>query len=211
MPSPLSQEILETFLDRLAGDAPTPGGGSTAALAGALGAALVSMVGSLTLGKPKYADVEAEVAAMLGQSEALRRRLTSLIDADARAFEHVTQAMRMPRDTDQARATRTDVLQDALKAAALVPLQIAGACREVMALAQQAAEMGNTNVVSDAGVAILMAEAALRSAALNVLINLKWIKDEAFVAQHRTQLEDLLEGAPELREELYAAIVGDLQ
>ena len=211
MPNPFTQDTLEAFLDQLASKAPTPGGGSASALAGALGAALVSMVGQLTLGKPAAANIEADLTAMVGQAEALRQRLTSLIDADARAFDHVTQAMRMPRDTDQASAKRMDVLQDALKAAAVVPLQIGSACREVMALAQEAAAKGNPNVLSDAGVAMLVAESALRSAALNVFINLKWIRDEAFVAKHRAQVEQLLEGAPEIREELYTTILGDLQ
>jgi methenyltetrahydrofolate cyclohydrolase len=210
MAGPPSREVVDTFLERLASDAPTPGGGSAAALAGALGAALVSMVGRLTLGKSQYATDEAELTAMVTQSEGLRRRLTSFVDADARAFEHVTQAMQMPRDTDEAREARTTALQDALKAATVVPLQIADACREVMALAELAAARGNPNVISDAGVAMLMAESGLRSAALNVLINLKWIKDAGFVAKHRDQLETLMEGAPQQREDHYTKIVGDL-
>jgi methenyltetrahydrofolate cyclohydrolase len=92
-----------------------------------------------------------------------------------------------------------------------VPLQIGSACREVMALAQEAAAKGNPNVISDAGVAMLMAESGLRSAVLNVLINLKWIKDDTFVAKHRAQVEQLLEGAPEMREDLYTTILGELQ
>ncbi len=211
MPAPLSRSSLEDFLDQLASNAATPGGGSTAALAGALGAGLVSMVGNLTMGRPTFTAVEEEIGAMVAQSEALRRRLTSLIEADARAFEHVTQAMRMPRETDAAQAARTEALQDSLKAAAIVPLQIADACREVMTLAQQAAADGNPNVISDAGVAMLMAESALRSAALNVLINLKFIQDKAFVDEHRSQLERLLEEAPDLRENLYTTVLSELQ
>jgi methenyltetrahydrofolate cyclohydrolase len=210
MPGLLIEDTLETFLDRLASDAPTPGGGSTAALAGALAASLISMVGNLTLGKPRYAAVEGEMTTMVGQSEALRRRLASLIDADARAFDQVSRAMQMPRDTDQARTARTEAVQDALKAAAVVPLQIAEACREVMTLAQQAAAQGNPNVVSDAGVAMLMAESGLRSAALNVLINLRWIKDDDFVQTYDARLRDLVTGSPELREDLYTSVIGGM-
>lgn len=210
MPDQLAQETVEDFLARLASAAPTPGGGSAAALAGALGAALVSMVCNLTIGRSRYVDVEEDMEALLARSEEVRSRLTSLIDADARAFETVSQAIKMPRDTDQDREARTEALQTALKSAAIVPLQIAGVCRDIMAFCRPLIEKGNPNVISDAGVAVLMAEAGLRSAALNVLINLKRIKDEDFVDEQRARLDAYLEDSSELRDELYSRVVDRL-
>jgi len=198
------------FLDELASNAPAPGGGSVAALSGALGAALVSMVCNLTVGKKKYADVQAEIEILLGQSEALRQELADLLEADVAAYTVVSQAMKMPRDTDEEKAARDAEMDKALKAATEVPLRVAAACVKVMDLCQPAAEKGNINAVSDAGVAVLMAEAGLRSAALNVLINLGWIKDEAFVAARRAELEGLLAGKPALRDEVYEYVATKL-
>jgi formiminotetrahydrofolate cyclodeaminase len=171
----LIDKPVSQFLTELASSAPAPGGGSVAALSGALGAALVSMVCNLTVGKKKYADVEKDIKALLENSERLRHKLADLLQADVQAYTAVSQAMKMPRATDEEKVARAKVMQQALKKATDVPLQIAEACVEVIALCQPAAEKGNKNAVSDAGVAILLAEAGLRSAALNILINLGWI------------------------------------
>jgi len=206
----LTDKSVLTFLDALASAAPAPGGGSVAALSGALGAALVSMVCNLTLGKKRYNDVQEEIAGLLQQSERLRGKLTELLEADAQVYTQVSHAIKMPRDTEQRKAARADALEAALKAATDVPLQVAKACVDVMDLCRPAAEKGNVNAVSDAGVAVLMAEAGLRSAALNVLINLGWIKDATFVKENQARLDDLLEGRPALRDEVYAFVVGKL-
>jgi len=206
----LTEKPVTTFLDKLASSAPAPGGGSVAALSGALGAALVSMVCNLTVGKKKYADVQEDIKALLAQSEALRKELVELLEADVQVYTEVSRAMKMPRATDEEKAARTVTMQKALKAATDVPMQVAEACVEVMELCQPAAEKGNVNAVSDAGVAVLMAEAGLRSAALNILINLAWIKDEAFVAENRAKLDALLEGKPAMRDEVYQVVVDKL-
>jgi formiminotetrahydrofolate cyclodeaminase len=206
----LTDKAVFQFLDELASSAPAPGGGSVAALSGALGAALVSMVCNLTLGKKKYADVEKDVQAILKKSEGLRHRLIDLLQADVEAYTAVSQAMKMPRDTDAEKAIRSEALQKALKNATLVPLQVAQACVEVINLCQPAAEKGNKNAVSDAGVAILMAEAGLRSAALNVLINLGWIDDQSFTAEKQAELDALLEGKPTVRDQVYDYVVEQL-
>jgi formiminotetrahydrofolate cyclodeaminase len=206
----LTEKPVTTFLDELASSAPAPGGGSVAALSGALGAALVSMVCSLTVGKKKYADVQEDIKALLAQSEALRKELVELLEADVEVYTEVSRAMKMPRATDEEKAARTVAMQKALKAATDVPMQVAEACVEVMELCQPAAEKGNINAVSDAGVAVLMAEAGLRSAALNVLINLGWIKDAAFVAENRAKLDALLEGKPAMRDAIYQSVVDKL-
>ena len=206
----LIDKPVSQFLTELASSAPAPGGGSVAALSGALGAALVSMVCNLTVGKKKYADVEKEITALLENSERLRHKLADLLQADVQAYTAVSQAMKMPRATDEEKAARAKVMQQALKKATEVPLQVAEACVEVIALCQPAAEKGNKNAVSDAGVAILMAEAGLRSAALNILINLGWIEDQRYTAEKQRQLDALLEGKPAVRDQVYDYVVEKL-
>lgn len=206
----LADKSLRTFLDELASSTPAPGGGSVAALSGALGAALVSMVCNLTVGKKKYEAVQEEVAALLERSEALRHRLTALLDEDVRAYTAVSQAYKMPRETEDQKEAREQAIQKALKEATLIPMQVAEACVEVLDLCLPTAEKGNVNAVSDAGVAALAAETGLRSAALNVLINLNLIQDEAFVRGQRAKLDSLLAGKPELKERVYQLAVEKL-
>jgi methenyltetrahydrofolate cyclohydrolase len=206
----LTGKPVSTFLDELASSAPAPGGGSVAALAGALGAGLISMVNNLTVGKEKYAAVQGDIKALLTKSEALRKKLTELLEEDVVVYTKLNNTMKMPRDTDEQKAARAKAMDRDLKAAAEVPLKVAEACVAVMDLCRPVAEKGNTNAVSDVGVGILMAEAGLRSAALNVLINLGWIKDAAYVADTRKKLDALLKGKPALRDEIYNLVVSKL-
>ena len=206
----LTEKPVTTFLDELASDAPAPGGGSVAATSGALGAALISMVCNLTLGKKGYEEVQDDIQDLLAQSEALRAELTGLVEEDVKAYTGYSVAAKMPRGSDEEKAERAKVMQAALKNATDVPLSIAEAAVKVMDLCMPAAEKGNKWAVSDAGVAVLMAEAALRSAALNVLINLGSLKDEEFVADRRSKLESLLEGKGVMRDEIYDYVVSKL-
>ncbi|MBC7258885.1 MAG: cyclodeaminase/cyclohydrolase family protein [Chloroflexi bacterium] len=210
MTETFSHKTVAQFLDELASQAPVPGGGSGAALVGALGAALASMVCNLTVGKPKYADVQGEIQALLAQTEALRARLTALIDEDIAVYYRLSSAYKMPKETEEQKAARTAAIQDILRDATRVPMQIAEACVQVLQLCKPIAEKGNVGAVSDAGVAALLAEAALRSAALNVLINLAAIKDAEFVARERAALESLLAGKAEMKEEIYDLVVSKL-
>lgn len=210
MTEKLTDRSVFQFLDELSSSTPAPGGGSVAALSGALGAALVSMVCNLTIGKKKYADVQKDIEAILAKSESLRHELVDLLQSDVEAYTAVSQAMKMPRATDEEKAARTETMQKALKGATVVPLQIAEACAQVIALCRPVAEKGNKNAVSDAGVAVLMAEAGLRSAALNVLINLGWIKDQSFTAEKQEQLDALLKGKPAVRDQVYDYVVEKL-
>jgi len=210
MSDDLTSKTVVEFLDALSSSAPAPGGGSVAALSGALGAALVSMVCNLTLGKKKYADVQEEISALVERSEALRADLTALIEADVAAFTGVSVAYKMPRATPEEKAARTAAIQEALKKATVVPMQVARNCVKVIDLCTPAAEMGNVNVVSDAGVAVLMAEAGLRSAALNVLINLNAIKDQSFCQEVGCELDALLEGRSALKDQIYDLVVAKL-
>ena len=206
----LVDKPVTNFLDELASNAPAPGGGSVAALSGALGAALVSMVCNLTLGKKAYADVQDEISDLLAESEALRQELTGLLEEDVKAYTGYSKAAKMPRGTEEEKAERQVVMQAALKVATDVPLSIAEAAVKVMDLCMPAAVKGNKWAVSDAGVAVLMAEAALRSAALNVLINLGTLKDEEFVADRRAKLDSLLEGKGIMRDEIYDFVASKL-
>jgi methenyltetrahydrofolate cyclohydrolase len=206
----LTEKPVITFLDELASDAPAPGGGSVAAISGALGAALISMVCNLTLGKKGYEEVQDDIQDLLDQSEALRAELTMLVEEDVKAYTGYSVAAKMPRSSDEEKAERAKAMQAALKTATDVPLHIAETAVKVMDLCTPAAEKGNKWAVSDAGVAVLMAEAALRSAALNVLINLGSLKDETFVADRRAKLESLLEGKGIMRDEVYDYVVSKL-
>jgi len=210
MSEKLTEKPIASFLDQLASSAPTPGGGSVAALSGTLGAALISMVSNLTVGKEKYADVQDEIAVMLQNSETLRRKLTELVEEDIAVYTELSQTMKMPRDTKEQKNIRTKSMDKALKAATDVPLRVAEACVSVMELCRSAAEKGNANVISDVGVGILLAEAGLRSAALNVLVNLGWIKDEKFVSESRKKLNDLLRGKSALCDEIYDFVASKL-
>jgi len=202
----IKEKSMQNFLDELAGKAPTPGGGSAAAVMGAMGAALVSMVAHFTIGKKGYEQVESEAAGLLQQAESLRLRLADMVRADVDAFDQVMGAYGLARDTDAQKAERSAAIQAALKQAADVPLACAQLCAEVMRLTRPMAAIGNKNVISDAGVAVVAAEAALRSAALNVYVNIGAIKDEAFVTDRRQRLEEILAGAEQLTEEVYALV-----
>jgi formiminotetrahydrofolate cyclodeaminase len=194
------QWSLESYLDRLASDAPEPGGGSVAALVGALGAALLSMVANLTLGKEKYADVQEEMAELEGRAAELRAELEELVTLDAHAYGAVAAAMKLPQEGEAQKQKRKAVLQAALQGAAAVPLKIALAAVEVAKLSLPAAQKGNLYAVSDAGVAALLADAAAQAAALNVKINLAWIEDEDFKRAAWTCIEEVLAEAAHLRD-----------
>ena len=159
---------LAEWMDRVASANPSPGGGTVSAVAGGIAAALAAMVGRLTVGRKKYADVDAEFRTLIEQAEALRLRLVRLGDEDAAAYDSVSAAYGIPKAQEQ---ERTAAIQAALLVATRVPLETLRAARDVAALAARAAEAGNRNAASDAGVAALLAEAAARGAAYNVRIN----------------------------------------
>jgi len=204
-------ETIAEFLDGLASSSPTPGGGGAAAISGAMGAALVSMVCNLTIGKKKYVEVEAELQEVLARSEALRAELTGMIAEDVKAFDAVMGAYGLPKATDEEKAARAAKIQEALREATDVPLACCRACRKVIDLALVTAEKGNLNVVSDAGVAVLSAFAGLRSAALNVWVNAKGLEDRAFADQRLAELEGLLGEAGALNERVFEIVKGKVR
>lgn len=190
------------FVDKLASSSPEPGGGAASALAAALGAALVSMVGNLTVGKEKYADVQDGIKELLDTSEGVRASLQELVQRDTEVYGVLAAALKMPRETDQEKAKRAEAVQAALKEATMVPYAIAEQCLAVVELSEVAAIMGNVNAVSDAGVAALLADAGARCAALNVKINLGGIKDHAFVEEKWDGIKDILSRAGGLKDKV---------
>ncbi len=187
-----AQRTTAEFIEALASGQPTPGGGGAAALTGSQAAALVSMVINFTVGKKKYADVEEEMRGYLAQSEALRVALLAAVDDDAAAFDAVAATYGMPKETDEEKAARTAALQAALKHAAAVPFDVAEKCLAIIKLTAPVGAKGNSNVVSDAATALYLAFAALKSALVNVNINLKFIKDEQFVGEWAARVGNLL-------------------
>jgi Methenyl tetrahydrofolate cyclohydrolase len=174
------------FLNLLASKEPVPGGGGASALVGTIGVALGSMVGNLTVGKKKYADVEEEMKVLLIKSENLSNRLSRLVMKDAEVFEPLSKAYRMPNGTDGEKKQKEKIMQEALLQATLVPLEIAECSVEGLRILEEYANKGSRLVVSDAGVGAVFCKAALQGAKLNVLINLKLMNDQ----QLRASLDD---------------------
>ena len=174
---------LTEFADALGSDQTAPGGGSAAALAGALGGALAVMVARLTLGRAKYAAHQDEMAVVEIRADLLKTKLLALVDADTAAYNQVTDAYKLPKDTEAQKVERAAAVQAAFKAATEVPLATAEASAEVLALAGQVAARGNRNAASDAAVAALLAHAGLLGAVRNVRINLGSLQDATFSAR----------------------------
>ncbi len=206
----IKDKSIDVFLDELASKSATPGGGSVAAIMGAQAAALVTMVCHLTIGKPKYAEVEVEMQALLEKSEALRAKLTGMIKADIDVFDRLMAAYGLPKETDEEKQQRSAVIQVVLKDAIDVPLECARACTEAVALSQVAAGKGSVAVISDAGVAVMAAYAGLKSAALNVYINTASLKDRVFAEAKLAELEKILDGIDATVADTYQLVRGKL-
>jgi glutamate formiminotransferase/formiminotetrahydrofolate cyclodeaminase len=189
----LISNTLADFVNEVASNSPAPGGGSVSALTAALGFALVSMVCRLTIGKKKYADVQTEMERVLKQSEESRLAATRIIDEDTEAFDKVMAAFTMPKESEDQKSIRSESIQEATNAATLVPLRLAQLCAEGIALARVVAEKGNTNSLSDAGVAACMLAAACEGAAMNVKINLSALEDKIFVGVVGEEINSYLE------------------
>jgi formiminotetrahydrofolate cyclodeaminase len=189
---------LRYFLDKLASKSPEPGGGSVAALTGALGAGLVSMVANLTIDKEKYQDVQPLINTLLMESESLRDQMQELVQKDTEAYSVLSKVYKMSRNTDAEKAIRAVALQDALKKACQVPFEIAEKSLEIAKLAHRVADIGNVTAISDAGIASLLAHACAQSAALNVKINLKSIRDKEYNERIWAEIQGILEQAADL-------------
>ena len=202
----LRELSLEQFTKALASSAATPGGGSASALSGALAASLVAMTARITAADPEFADRAAALEEIATEAERLRQELVTLVDEDSAAFERVMAAFRLPKETPELKEARSREIQAGYKAAVEPPQLVCRQALDVLALAARAAELGNPNVVSDVGVAALLAASALEGAALNVEINLGSIKDETFrFKSAKTVQSDRSDGGT-LRDEALATV-----
>jgi methenyltetrahydrofolate cyclohydrolase len=182
---------VQDFVMQLASANPTPGGGSASALAGAMAAAMVEMACNLTVGREKFRDVEGEMQVVLVRATQLRKQMLAAVEEDTDAYDAVSQAYKMPKETEAEKAARTAAIQQALVLATEVPLRVAQAAQETYQLGKIVIVKANPNVASDARVALLLAEAAREGAIANVQINLDSIKDEAFIERVNQELEGL--------------------
>lgn len=180
----IKEQSIAAFAADLASGNPSPGGGSAAAVGGMLAASLVTMVAGLTVGRKKYADVQGEMEEIALRAERLSTRLAELADLDARAYDGVMEAYRLPKASQAEMALRQEAVTEALRHAAEVPLETADAASEVLSLAVSAAAKGNTNAVTDAGVGALLAYAAFQAAAYNVKINIGSLDPKPEWARH---------------------------
>ncbi len=188
---------IKNFMDLLASKSPTPGGGSVAAMTGAMGAALLSMVGNLTIGKDQYRDVEDEIKTILKKSESLRFTLEELMEKDVEVFNQFMAVMKLPKSNEEEKEERSKRIQIALIEAANVPMKVAQVSKDIIGICLEIAKKGNKNAISDVGVGVILAEAAFRSAIINVKINLNMIKDEKIkkeLTKNINLLTDSIEG-----------------
>ena len=200
------EKNIDKFLAELASSAPTPGGGGAAALCGALGIALGNMVGNLTLGKKKYADVQEDISELNAKAEALRAGFVALVDADAEAFAPLSRAYSIPKDDP----ARDEIMEPALLKAAEAPLEIMRKCAEALELISGYAAKGSALAISDAGCAAALCGAAMEAAALNVKINTKSMKNRAVADNINAEMNELLQKYFALSQEIYNDVSGRL-
>jgi glutamate formiminotransferase/formiminotetrahydrofolate cyclodeaminase len=204
------RETMKDFVAEVASAEPAPGGGAAAAHVAALGAALGEMIAHLTEGRDKYQDVAGEVRDVLAELTPLRERLARARHEDASSFERVMEARRLPRASEEETTARARKVEEALKGAAIVPLEVAAAAVQVLELLETLAEIGNINALSDAATGAQLSLAAVASARYNVLVNTAEIEDEEFTAEHRSRADDLLERAREITARVEALLLDSL-
>ena len=187
----LAELTIKGFLAETAGSAPVPGGGSISALNGAIATALTEMVANLTIGKKKYADVEGQMKTIATEAAIIRERLIRDIDRDSEAYDRVFAAFKLPKETEEEKAERSRVIQDATKQAAMVPMEVAEEIASVMETIIYVAHKGNRNAVTDACVAMMAARTCVLGALLNVRINLGSIKDKTFADELQREADVL--------------------
>jgi formiminotetrahydrofolate cyclodeaminase len=206
----LSKLSCEEYIAALASKEPVPGGGGTSALVGAIGIALGNMVGSLTLGKKKYAGVQDDIIALKLEADALQNELISLIQRDAEVFEPLSQAYGLPKGTEQEKAEKARVMEKALKACCEVPLEIMRACAKAIDLQEEFAKKGSVIAISDAGCGVICCKAAMQAASLNVFINTKSMEDRALSDTFNEEANSLLERYTAKADRVFAEVAARL-
>ena len=202
---------IKGFLAETAGSAPVPGGGSSSALNGAIATALTEMVANLTIGKKKYIDVEAEMEDIRSRLEALQQELVGLTDRDAEAFEPLSRAYGLPKETEEQRIEKERVMEKALYEASVVPLQIMKTVFRVMEDLEVLGEKGSRLAVSDVGVAVLFARAALEGASLNIYINTRLMKNREQAERLNKESDELIAEAGRLQEKIYTGVLAKIR
>ena len=199
------------FVAALAGKDPVPGGGGAAALVGSLGMALGHMVGSLTVGKKKYAEVEEDVKALMGEAAALQDELLTLVGRDAEVFEPLAKAYGLPKETEEQQAHKAQVMEAVLKDACAVPLDIMRACCKAIDLHQGFAAKGSAIAISDVGCGVICCAAALQAASLNVFINTAAMKEREYADNISREANLMLEKYVKLAAEIYDSVAARLK
>jgi formiminotetrahydrofolate cyclodeaminase len=202
---------IKEFIDLLASKEPAPGGGSAAALVGSIGVALSSMVANLTIGKEKFKDKEELMKEIVRKNEKLQKELLELIEKDAEAFNKVADALKLPKNNPEEKEKRKEILENALKEASLVPLEVMKKSLEALKILENTLGNSTPNAVSDIGVSALCLKSAIQSAWLNVKINLVSIRDKDFVYEIQRQAESLLEEGIQLANRIYEEVESVLQ
>ena len=200
----------EEFTEILSTKAPVPGGGGASALVGALGCALGNMVGSLTVGKKKYADVEADIIALKEKADALQKELLALVEEDAKAFEPLSKAYGLPKETEEEKAERARVMAIVLKDACAVPLKIMHKCCEAIELIEEFAQKGSVIALSDAGVGAAFCRSALYGASLNVFINTKSMEDRTLAEEYNKEAFDMMNTYGKRADAVFAQVMDRL-
>jgi formiminotetrahydrofolate cyclodeaminase len=207
----LTEIKVNEFVNQVASDSPTPGGGSVAAATAALGIALTRMVALLTIGKKKYAEYEELMKKIAAEADELTVNLTEYVNKDTEAYNAVSAVFAMPKNTDDEKSARSAAMQKALKAAAIIPFEVMLLCVEALKITEEAVGKSNTNAASDLGVAALNLGAGAMSAWLNVKINLSGIEDEIFVAEYSKKGAALDQEAQNISAKIYENILQALE
>jgi Methenyl tetrahydrofolate cyclohydrolase len=206
-----TKQSCEAFIDVLASKEPVPGGGGAAALVGAVGVALGNMVGSLTLGKKKYADVQEDILALKAKADRLQADLLALVAKDAECFEPLSKAYGLPNTTEEEKASKAIIMEKALGEACMVPLEIMDKCCEAIELHREFAAKGTAIAISDVGCGVACCKAALQAASLNVFINTKSMKNRSYASGVNRHVKTQLEKYLALADEIYAQVAVQFQ
>ena len=205
-----SETSIKEFVSVLGSKAPVPGGGGASALVGAVGTALGTMVGALTTGKKKYADVEADIQRLIKDAEVLQQEFLHLIQRDAEVFEPLSRAYGLPKDTEEQKAEKARIMESALKEACSVPLDIMRKCAAAIKLHEEFAAKGSSLAISDAGVGVIFCKAALFGASLNVYINTAAMTDRNYAQKLNAETNALLEEYGPLAERIFTGVKAEL-
>ena len=204
------EKSLRQYISDVASSEPTPGGGSVAALVGSLGGALTNMVNNLTVGKKAYEELSDEIKTEMAENskeiERIVEALNGIVDEDTKAFDKVMVAFKLPKETDEEKAARTNAIQEGYKIALEVPLRCAEKCLKVLKLQEVFADYGNVNAITDVGVGTLLAYSGLEGALFNVTINLGSIKNEEYKREIADKADSILNEGKKLKEELLKVV-----